>query len=221
MDRTDEGGIESLETPQRRTAARLFACGCGESNTKEGIEIMPGTANSGGRNAKPPKVHLLQGTFQRVRHAGHDVPEPPPGRPTPPKPLTGVAKAEWERMVARMEQSKTLSIVDDAALYQYVQLHTETEAITEDAARLQRLSADLKRAARKLDGTNLVEAIGRIVELQRIIAKQTQQLRQGHMAIRQYLVEFGMTPSARTRVKLPPADQKVNKLARLMGQTGA
>jgi hypothetical protein len=53
------------------------------------------------------------------------------------------------------------------------------------------------------------------------IAKATRDLRQGHMAIRQYLVEFGMTPSARTRVKLPPAAPAVDpNKARYFG-TGA
>ena len=36
-------------------------------------------------------------------------------------------------------------------------------------------------------------------------ARQGVQLRQGSRALRQYLIEFGLTPSARTRVTVPPA----------------
>ena len=48
------------------------------------------------------------------RHAGGDAPDPPKGTPTPPKPLSGEAKAEWDRMVGRLTQNGTISIVDDA-----------------------------------------------------------------------------------------------------------
>ena len=69
----------------------------------------------------------------------------------------------------------------------------------------------------------LAEAIKKIVDLEQILAKQTTQLRQGHMAIRQYLIEFGMTPSARTRVKLPAGGAKkpVDPLAAWMARTRA
>lgn len=164
---------------------------------------MPGNANSGGRNRKSTTLHLLQGTFRPHRHGGVETPEPPQGKPTPPGVLSKVARAEWDRMVARLEQTRALSIVDDAALYQYACLFGEVEEQKGEAARLRKLSKDLKDQAGDLDGEQLVEAIGQIVTLQHLINRQTTQLRQGHMAIRQYLVEFGMTPSARTRVKLP------------------
>jgi P27 family predicted phage terminase small subunit len=160
---------------------------------------------SGGRNRKSTQLHVLKGTFRQDRHGDGVTPEPPKGDPTPPRPLTGEAKAEWNRMVRRLHEARTLSLVDDAALYQYVQLHAETQEIRADNKRVRKLSTELKQAAvAKLEATELVEAIGHIVKLQFIIAKQTAQLRMGHMALRMYLVEFGMTPAARTRVKVSP-----------------
>jgi len=137
-------------------------------------------------------------------------------------------------MVSRLEQSKTLTLVDDAALYQYAQLHAETERIITDTLELRRElernrkeSRALRKLAEKLEGRDLVEAIKTIVQLQKVmvdlrvlIAKDTQQLRQGHMALRQYLVEFGMTPAARGRVKLPGEAKKQSKLDILMGGKG-
>lgn len=183
---------------------------------------MAGTKNSGGRNRKSGLAHILQGTFRADRHGEHDTPEPPKGLPVPPKPLNGEAKAEWARMVGRLEQSKTLSLVDDAALYQYVQLFAETEAVKADNVQVRKLSIELKKAIRNLEGQELLGAVGEIVKLQHIIARHSQQLRQGHMAIRQYLVEFGMTPSARTRVKPVGADKPKSKVDQFKSaKTGA
>lgn len=162
---------------------------------------MAGNSNSGGRNAKPKSMHVVQGTFRADRHAGIETPEPPVGTPEPPKPLKGDALAEWKRMIQRLSTSLTLSIVDDAVLYQYAMLFGETEAVVRDQAENRRLSDLLKKTVQKLDGTDLVQAISNIVELRKGISKQTTQLRQQRMAIRQYLVEFGQTPAARTRVK--------------------
>jgi phage terminase small subunit len=160
---------------------------------------------SGGRNAKSTRLHLLQGTTRRGRHDDDQTAEAPAGTPRRPKALRGPAGDEWDRMVARLGNTGALSSVDDAALYQYASLFAETEQIAKDHVAVRRLSTELKRLARRLEGQALVDAIGEIVKLQAVLAKHTQQLRQGHMAIRQYLVEFGMTPSARTRVKLPPS----------------
>lgn len=162
---------------------------------------MAGNSNSGGRNKKDAPTHIIQGTFRNDRHGEDSTPQPPKGDPVPPERLKGKAKAEWKRMVERLTVSKTLSLVDDAALYQYVQLYAETEQIRGDHQRIRKLAEQLKKAAITLSGSELLEAIKKVIELERVLAGQTVQLRQGHMAIRQYLVEFGMTPSARTRVK--------------------
>jgi phage terminase small subunit len=170
---------------------------------------MAGTRHSG-RRAVAPKVHVLRGTYQPSRHAGHETPEPPPGTPDPPGALSAVARVEWDRMVNRLEQSRTLSIVDDAALYQYANLYAETEQIKVEQAETRRLALTLTKQAKTLKGAKRVKAIETITALRGLIAKATRDLRQGHMAIRQYLVEFGMTPSARTRVKLPPRQPAVD-----------
>jgi hypothetical protein len=165
---------------------------------------MPGTKNSGGRNKKPTQLHVLRGTFRKHRHVDHETPAPPPGTPTPPKRLTGDAKREWTRMLERLaEASVPTTRIDDAWLYQYVQLFAETEAILTDNAQLRQLQAQVKKSLQKLSGRELVSAIAEVVKIEQILTKQVTQLRQGHLAIRQYLVESGMTPAARSRVKLP------------------
>jgi phage terminase small subunit len=177
---------------------------------------MPGTSQSGGRNKKSQRAHALAGTgrtdrgTKKTATTSADAPDPPVGRPPIPIGLIGPALAEWKRMVVRLEAAKTVSTVDDAALYQYCCLFAETEAIVAAHRTNVALVAKLQKAIDKLtNGELIVEAIAQIVQLKKLEVKSTAQLRQGHMALRQYLVELGMTPAARSRVKVadaPPPD---------------
>jgi phage terminase small subunit len=161
---------------------------------------MAGNRNSGGHNRKATTLHVLQQTYKAYRHASRTTPAPPSGQPDKPETLTGEAAAEWDRMVRRLEVMQTLSVVDDAALEQYCLLYAETDRLRSEDARLTRLRRSLMRAVTTLAGADRVAAVSNIVALEQLRARTLGQLRQGHMAIRQYLVEFGMTPSARTRV---------------------
>lgn len=164
---------------------------------------MPGTGSSGGRNVKTAKQHRLEGTFQKVRHAGFTNPEPPKGRPESPKKLAGEAKSEWDRMIVRLEANGTLAKTDDAALYQYCRLFAETE----DLARLRDETgasvAILEENLSGLEGADLVACFQEISKLRQLESRYAVQIRQGRMAQRMFLQEFGLTPASRGRVKLP------------------
>lgn len=109
-------------------------------------------------------------------------------------------------MVNRLEAAKILSVVDDAALYQYCCLYAETEGIRASRMTNARLLAKLEAALERVRHEDQIAAVASAIgDLQRVDAKHLQQLRQGHMAIRQYLVEFGMTPAARSRVRATDA----------------
>jgi P27 family predicted phage terminase small subunit len=182
---------------------------------------MPGTSRSGGRNRKSAQQHRLEGNYRADRHAaGGDAPDPPKGRPTVPAGLAGVALEEWRRMVDRLELANTLSLVDDAALYQYCCLFAETEAVACAQRDTDTLIAKLQKTVARLHHQELVDAIAAIVQLKKLEAKYATQLRQGHMAVRQYLVELGMTPAARSRVKVKDVDPKADPFAEF-GKTDA
>ncbi len=170
---------------------------------------MPGTSNSGGRNRKSARAHVLQGTFRPDRHnAQGESADPPAGTPAAPIALSGEARAEWMRMVGRLERSGVLSIVDDAVLLEACQLFEETQRLRRDEQRLRRLSGTLTKAAKTLTGPDLVAAIADIIKLQAQIGRLSTAVRHGHMAQRQYLVELGLTPLARSRVKVAAAPPK-------------
>jgi P27 family predicted phage terminase small subunit len=153
---------------------------------------MPGTRNSGGRNRKSNQQHVAEGTLQKCRHEeGGSTPEAPKGHPIPPNELKGEALAEWRRMVTRLELMKTLSVVDDAVLARYCQLHARADR--------------LERQVAALPSAFYVDHLGN-----EKVHPAFSQLRSYDQAIRGYLVEFGMTPAARSRVRLPPAADPVD-----------
>jgi phage terminase small subunit len=175
---------------------------------------MAGNANSGGRNAKSPAEHRAAGTYQPVRHAGYETPAPPKGRPEPPIKLSAVARAEWHRMILRMEHAKTSSIVDDAVLLEYVELFEETRGMKKERREWERLKKLYQRELRETEKTSTLEAnrrgdiLDRMHTIQKTIDGFTGRLRLQHLALTRMLLEFGMTPAARTRVKIPSAAEQ-------------
>jgi phage terminase small subunit len=167
---------------------------------------MPGNAASGGRNAKTIKELKAQGTFDTSRHSGIKNMRYVHGRPTAPPELTGEALRQFNLMADRAEQAGSASPIDDAALAQYAMLWVETDEAAKKLIPLQRNINKLIAASNKLDGQDLVEAMRQIAALESVHLRYVGQVRQGRMALRQYLVEFGMTPSARGRVKMPESE---------------
>jgi transposase len=100
-------------------------------------------------------------------------------------------------MVSRCSTIGTMSTVDDAALYQYAQLFAETESAADSLEEVADLVGRIESEKHPLNRDTLQMT----VQLRKLEAALRIQVRQGRMAMRQFLVEFGMTPSARTRVK--------------------
>ena len=156
---------------------------------------MPGTANSGGRNKKSTRLLVLQGTFRKDRHAGTRNPEPPEGAPAKPATLRGEAAKEWDRMIVRLAKSKSLSPVDDGVLAWYCKLH----------ARAERLETALAAEVPFFDKVT-VDGSGQ-EHVERKVHPGFAQCRQYDLPLRVCLVEFGLTPASRGRVKLPETSE--------------
>jgi P27 family predicted phage terminase small subunit len=182
---------------------------------------MAGVKNqrSGGHNAKTREQHEAEGTYRAHRHDGIENPEPPPGRPVPPKPLDGDAAEAWDRVCGFLEQSKILSVVDAEALYQYCQLFAEVEDIarirSETGGSIQILEDNLAH----IEADELVQVFQEITKLRAIESRCTTQVQAGRMKLRAYLVEFGLTPAARGRVKVASGkdDKPASPLAQIQG----
>lgn len=136
-----------------------------------------------GRLPTPTAVLKLQGTYRPCRRRN----EPParPGAPRAPKWLNAAARKEWHRLVPRLLERGLLEVVDRSTLVAYC------TAFGELADAEQRLAEE---------GSTVITARGGL--------QLSPQVRRATMARQQLIraaAEFGLSPSARCRVKASTA----------------
>lgn len=102
-------------------------------------------------------------------------------------------------MIGRLELAQTLTVVDDAVLARYCRLHARAD-------RLERQSARLRSAF-------YIDHVGN-PKVHPVFA----QLRSYDQALRSYLVEFGLTPAARGRVKVAAPPEPLDPFAEFDGK---
>ena len=139
-------------------------------------------APGGGRRPKPTSLKLLAGNPGN-RPVNTNEPRPRDVLPKCPPVLQGEAKREWRRMAKKLHDAGLLSEIDGAALTTYCLTW-----------------------ARLMDAEEKLRTIGAVVKTPNgwlahspylaIATKATEQL------VR-ILVEFGMTPSSRSRIHVP------------------
>lgn len=144
-----------------------------------------------GRKPIPTALKLVRGNPGN-RPLPENEPTPDAKAPTCPAFLTASAKAEWKRIAPELVALGLLSQIDRAALAGYCQCYGRWEKAERD---LKRRGAIIKtRTGAQIQNPHLAIA--------------NKALRQ----MREFLVEFGMTPSARTRVTAsPPAPSGKDK----------
>jgi len=102
------------------------------------------------------------------------------------------------------EDMGMLAKVDGHVAGAYCQLWSETHHVKEQLEEARAGLKVLEENLSDIQAEDKVQLFTQIVALHKTISKCTDQSRQGWMAIRQYLVEFGLTPASRGRIKLPP-----------------
>lgn len=170
---------------------------------------MAGTRS--GFNAKTRQELAQAGTLRKDRHGDLKSPEPSAGRPDPPGELPKVAQEEWNRMLWALEDMGALHKVDAFSVYQYVQLYAETEAVSVRQVNLESAVERLEENLPDFKGEEFLKLCQELTTMHKLVAKCTDQLRSGRMAIRQYLVEFGLTPASRGRIKLPSKQDETDE----------
>ena len=165
---------------------------------------MAGVKGRGGRRPKPIARHAIENTFRSDRHSGIENPQAVMGRPRPPAKLGPIALREWRRMVALLEDARTLSRDVSSILYQYCKLFEDSEHLA--AARIQRAKL-LELMTTQLDelaGEARLDAIKQIAKLARLDDVGRNMQRQYGLALRLFLAELGQTPTSRSRVQALP-----------------
>jgi P27 family predicted phage terminase small subunit len=138
---------------------------------------------------KPTKLKKLEGTYRKDRDVGREL-EPPPGVPVRPKWLDREACAEWDRVVPQLVELKVLTGLDGAALERYCVAHSNWVKAQRD---VQKNGAVLKSQFGPMKNPNV-----KIAQDERAAAR----LLAG---------ELGLSPSARSRVKVPEKTPDVDE----------
>ena len=157
-----------------------------------------------GRKPKPTNLKLIAGTDRADRRNAAE-PKPAPALPAPPAFLSDEAKAEWTRTADRLYQLGILSKIDRAALGAYCQAYGRWEQAERALARMAERDAVTHGMMIKTTNGNAV---------------QNPLLGTANKAMAdmmRYAAEFGMTPSARARIKAEPLGEEDDPAQKYFG----
>jgi P27 family predicted phage terminase small subunit len=147
-----------------------------------------------GRKPAPTPLKIMKG--EQKSRINMDAPAPPPGRPERPKDLDPKARAEWDRVIPLLEEMRVISRVDGAALAVYCRAYSTW-----------------RKACADIDENGLFsETVLGGVKPNPAVAMQIQAGAQ----MARVLVEFGATPSSRSRLTAP-ADRAQDELGAFLG----
>ena len=159
-----------------------------------------------GNRPKPTRLRVLEGNRSKSPLPKGE-PTPPVGAPRCPAWLCGTAKHEWRRLVRELEPLGMLTRIDGEALAHYCDLHSQAVAVAREIARPEfRVLIEECETQIAEDGAGVQTIRAKPNPLMRMSLQLKQQ-------IRLFLIEFGMTPAARSRVKAatPPEQSKLQK----------
>ncbi len=164
---------------------------------------MP-AANTG-RPPAPAQLRILNGRGKGRDSGGRVVEEPPPFvrfAPDPPDSLGPHARAEWERVVPELQRLNLLKPIDRAGLTSYCEMW---ETFVRATAEVHEKGLVVENRTIKKDGTESIWYTSNpAVSIQR----------NSQAAIRAWCSEFGLTPSAESKVKAAEANSgSVNPFA--------
>lgn len=140
-----------------------------------------------GPKTKPTQMKLVTGTA-RPHRLNQAEPQPDPAQPDAPSHLTAPAHEEWNRIVTELDALGILTRLDRGALAAYCQAYGRWSAAETALARMAAKDA-------LTDGLIVRTKAGNLIQNPLVGAANKAM---GDMV--RYAAEFGLTPSARTRV---------------------
>ena len=149
-----------------------------------------------GRKPKPTLLKVLNGNPGK-RPLNEREPQPLEGVPERPLWLDGEAQAEWERVVPELQAMGLLSSADRAALAAYC---TAWSRWVQAEAQVRKYGPIVKSPEK---GFPMKSPYLTIAD-------------QALETMRKLMVEFGLTPSSRSRIRLPAAGDRGDDLDRFL-----
>ncbi len=146
-----------------------------------------------GRRGPPPKPTVLRMRYGNPSKRPMNEREPKPRKATPRCPawLRPEAKTVWRRMVPELRRMKVLSTADGEALASFCQAHVRWQEAEEFLAKHGSVYAvrDERGQLRYMNQFPQVSIARNLL-----------------LILKSFYQEFGMTPSARTRIEIPPEE---------------
>jgi P27 family predicted phage terminase small subunit len=152
----------------------------------------------GGRRAFPTAVHVLRGNPSRKR-LNTSEPKPPDGPVEMPAGLSPGARVVWEGLAPVLLGMRVLTVADVPAFSSLCELQATFAAIIAEK------SAPAFRAVQWGE-----DETGAPIMLAHPLLRLE---RETAAALRLYYAAFGLEPSARARIVVPPAPEAVSKWA--------
>lgn len=143
-----------------------------------------------GRRPKPTKLKKLGGNAGH-RELNEKEPAPPVQPPDMPQGLSPLAQKEWKAIVPQLAQIGALSRIDGKALAAYCQSYSRWMQAEQEIVRLGLI---LEEVILDVDG----EEIGTRYKRNPAVSIASDALK----LMKSFLIEFGMTPAARTRLRV-------------------
>lgn len=137
----------------------------------------------------PSKLKALRGTYRADRAAPNE-PEPEPAKPSPPHWLSKYARSEWRYIVPKLDELGLLAKIDRAELAAYCEAFANFREATEA------LQVEGNRRVIQTSNGNYIQ--NPWVSIQNKAAE----------SMHRYAQQFGMSPSARTRISVDAKEDK-------------
>lgn len=171
---------------------------------------MPGK----GFPPKPTKMKELAGNPGQRRLNEHE-PKPRRGKVVCPSWLSKAARAEWKRIVPELDRLGILTHVDRVALAAYCQATAELEEATEILNREGRIITVPIVVRNKQTGEE------KVVGEKKAVHPATRVQKEAYAHIRQFITEFGLTPSSRSRIHATPQEEERDPFEELMNRAAS
>ena len=140
-----------------------------------------------GRKRLPSAVHELKGSYQKnPKRRRKKEPKPPSGNPTCPRYLDRIGKGEWRHVTKLLDNMGVLSLADKSALAMYCQTFSEWRKAVKMCQEHGAWSVTFDEQGNPETKRNMWDSV----------RERTAE------ACRKWLVEFGLTPSARTKIEV-------------------
>ena len=148
-----------------------------------------------GRKKKPTNLKLLDGTYRKDRE-NEDEPIPETTIPSPPPGLSKRAKEEWERASVELEVLGLISEVSMAGLAVYCEAYATFIEVTEILNKIEEDGTALDKYLTITSNANVIQ--NPLIGIKNHASK----------IMREFMVEFGMTPSSAGRVLVSKKKKK-------------